>query len=185
MTALSRSLWLFVAILLGAGCGSSSSSSSDSSSIRLNEILPSNGKGCPDEVGERNDWIELYNLGDKAVDLAGYSLTDDTSSPRKAVIPEGITIEGRSALLFWADNTPDQGKTHLPFKLGSKAEEVVLYDPDGKELDLVRWGISSDPVLFAAYSDVSFARLPDGTGKWVRCATPSCGESNNGSACGN
>jgi hypothetical protein len=180
MTAFSRSSWLFVATLLGAGCGSSSSTDSP---IRLNEILPSNGNGCPDEVGERNDWIELYNTGDKVVDLAGYSLTDDTSSPDKSVIPEGVTIEARSALLFWADNTSDQGKTHLKFKLSSTAEEVVLYDNEGRQLDLVRWGIPSDPVFFQAYSDVSFARVPDGTGNWVRCAVPTCGDSNS-SACG-
>jgi hypothetical protein len=147
--------------------------------------LPSNGKNCPDEVGERNDWIELYNLSDKPVDLTGYSLTDDTSSPDKSVFPAGVTIEGRGTLLFWADGTPDQGKTHLAFKLSSTAEEVVLYDKDGTQLDLVRWGIASDPVLFAAYSDVSFARVPDGTGKWVRCAVPTCGENNNGAVCGN
>jgi hypothetical protein len=146
------------------------------SPVRLNEVLPSNSNGCPDEVGERNDWVELYNTGDKAVDLAGYSLTDDTASPRKGVIPKGITIEARSALLFWADATPDQGDTHLAFKFKSKAEAVVLYDPDERQVDLYRW---TD-----AYSDVSFARVPDGTGEWVRCAKPTCGEDNS-TACGN
>lgn len=146
-----------------------------SSPVRLNEVLPSNSDDCPDEVGERNDWIELYNPGGQAVNLAGYSLTDDTASPRKSVIPEGVTIEARSALLFWADGTPDQGKTHLTFKFKAKAEEVVLYDADVRQVDLYRW---SD-----AYSDVSFARVPDGTGAWVRCAQPTCGVDNSAS-CG-
>jgi hypothetical protein len=173
MTAFPRYLCLFIGSLLGVGCGASSSTESP---IRLNEILPSNSNNCADEAGERNDWIELYNTSDKAVDLAGYSLTDDTASPQKSVIPEGVTIEARSALLFWADNTSDQGKTHLKFKLKSKTEEMVLYDPDQKQIDLYRW---TD-----GYSDISFARVPDGTGDWVRCAVPTCGESNS-SACGN
>lgn len=133
------------------------------------------GNNCADEVGERNDWVELYNTGDVAVDLAGYSLTDDTASPRKSVIPEGVTIEARSALLFWADATPDQGKTQLSSKLKAKTEEVVLYDAETRQVDLYRWA--------EGYSDISFARVPDGTGEWVRCAQPTCGAENS-SACG-
>jgi len=157
--------------VLGVACVPNSDSP-----IRINEILPSNSNNCPDEVGERNDWVELYNTSDLAVDLAGYSLTDDTASPRKSVVSEGITIEARSTLLFWADATPDQGKTHLSFKFKSKAEGVVLYDPNVRQVDIYRW---TD-----AYSDVSFARVPDGTGEFVRCAQPTCGEDNS-SACGN
>jgi hypothetical protein len=156
---------------LAAGCVPSSTSP-----VRLNEVLPSNSNNCPDEVGERNDWVELYNTSDSAVALAGYSLTDDTASPRKSVVPDGVTIEGRGTLLFWADGTPDQGKTHLAFKFKSKAEEVVLYDADTRQVDLFRW---TD-----AYSDVSFARVPDGTGEWFRCASPTCGGDNSAS-CGN
>jgi hypothetical protein len=164
-------LWLVLAILLGTGCVEPSDSP-----VRINEVLPSNSNDCADEVGERNDWVELYNTGNEAVDLAGYSLTDDTASPRKAVIPDGVTIEAKRALLFWADNTPDQGKTHLALKFKSKAEGVVLYDPDARQVDLFRW---TD-----AYSDISFARIPDGTGGWVRCAQPTCGEKNSASCAG-
>jgi hypothetical protein len=166
-------LWLVLGTLLGVGCIPSSKSP-----IRINEVLPSNGSGCADEANERNDWIELYNTGDKTVDLAGYSLTDDTATPDKSVIPEGVSIEAKSALLFWADNTPNQGKTHLTLKLSSAAEEVVLYDDEGRQVDLVRWGDPSSPVFFEAYSDVSFARVPDGTGEWKRCAPPTCGRDN-------
>jgi hypothetical protein len=170
MALLSRPFWLVLGAMLGIGCAQSSTSP-----VRLNEILPSNSDGCADEVGERNDWVELYNTSDNAVDLAGYSLTDDTASPRKSVIPEGVTIEAKGTLLFWADDTPDQGKTHLKFKLKSKTEEVVLYDAEERQVDLYRW---TD-----AYSDISFARVPDGTGEWVRCAEPTCG-ADNSSACG-
>jgi hypothetical protein len=92
------------------------------------------------------------------------------------VIPEGVTIGGLSALLFWVDGTPEQGKTHLAFKLKSKTEEVVLYDNQGRQVDLYRW---SD-----AYADISFARVPDGTGTWFRCAQPTCGEDNS-TSCAN
>jgi hypothetical protein len=153
-----------------AACGGTRSPSP----IRVNEVLPSNHAGCADAAGERNDWVELYNTGTADVDLGGYALTDDTASPRKSVLPSGLTIGAGGALLLWADGTPDQGSTHLSFKLGSKGEEVVLYDPDGREVDRFAW---TD-----AYTDVSFARVPDGTGAFVRCASPTCGAL-NGAGC--
>jgi Lamin Tail Domain len=170
MVAPSRPFWLVLGTLLGMGCVESSKSP-----VRLNEILPSNSDGCADEIGERNDWVEIYNTSNEAVDLAGYSLTDDTASPRKSVIPKGITIEAKRAQLFWADGAPVPDKNHLTFKLKSKTEEVVLYDPEERQVDLYRW---TD-----AYSDISFARVPDGTGDWVRCAETTCGDDNS-SACG-
>ncbi len=167
--------WLtsHLALLTCAGllcaCGRHSTSS-----VVINEIMPSNHASCADSAGERNDWIELYNVGAEAVDLGGFSITDDTASPRKSVFPSGLTIEAGGVVLLWADKTPDQGPTHLAFKLMSKAEEVVLYDPDGKLVDQYRW---TD-----AATDVSFARVPDGTGEFVRCAAATCGAL-NGSAC--
>jgi hypothetical protein len=178
MAPLSRPFWLVLGAVLGVGCAESSTSP-----VRLNEILPSNSDGCADDIGERNDWIELYNTGNDAVDLAGYSLTDDTASPDKSVIPDGFTIEGKSTKLFWADGAAVPDRNHLTFKLKSKAEEVVLYDNEGRQVDLVRWGDSASPVFFEAYPDISFARVPDGTGQWVRCKNPTC-EADNSSACG-
>jgi hypothetical protein len=156
---------------LGMGCIPASASP-----IRLNEVMPSNNDNCRDEAGEHDDWVELYNTSDARVDLSGYSLTDDTSLPRQSVIPEGVTIQARSPLLFWADGTPAQGKTHLSFKLKASQEEVVLYDTDVREVDLFRWT--------GAQANVSYARVPDGVGVWRLCANPSCGQDNT-SACEN
>jgi hypothetical protein len=166
-----RVLFPLLLASLGAGCVPASNSP-----VRLNEVMPSNSRTCSDEAREYNDWLELYNTSNDAVDLAGYSLTDDTASPHKSVIPDGVTIAGQSALQFWLDDSPEQGTTHLAFKAKSKIEQVVLYDADARQVDLYRW---TD-----AYPDVSFARVPDGTGEWVRCAEPTCGEDNSAS-CGN
>jgi hypothetical protein len=73
-------------------------------------------------------------------------------------------------LLLWADGTPEQGKTHLSFKFKSKGEGVLLYDPEEKQTDVFRWN--------DAASDASFARIPDGTGGFEVCATPTCGTTN-------
>jgi hypothetical protein len=162
-------LALFTCAGLLCACGRPSTSS-----VVINEVMPSNKMSCTDSAGERNDWVELYNTGAEAVDLGGFSITDDTASPRKSVFSSGLTIEAGGVLLLWADKSPDQGPTHLAFKFMSKGEKVVLYDPDEKLVDQYRW---TDAV-----TDVSFARVPDGTGEFVRCAASSCGVL-NGSAC--
>jgi len=45
-------------------------------SIRFNEVQASNTV-YQDEDGDTPDWIELYNLSNEAIDLNGWSLTDD------------------------------------------------------------------------------------------------------------
>ena len=128
-----------------------------------------------DELFERNDWVELYNKGKTSVDLGGYSITDDTANPRKSVFPEGLTIDAGGVLLLWADGSPEQGKAHLSFKLNSKLEAVTLYDPEELQIDRAAWDTLA--------SEVSFARVPDGTGKFVMCSPATCGAI-NGSSCG-
>jgi len=137
-------------------------------------VLPSNSNGCGDELRERNDWVELYNAGDQEVSLEGYSMTDDSATPDKKRFGAGLVLGPNEVILIWADGTPDQGENHLTFKFKSKAEGVLLYDPEGRKVDEFRW---TDAV-----SDVSFARLPDGSGEFARCAKPTCG-TKNGASC--
>ena len=44
--------------------------------IRINEVVSSNGGGLRDEDGASSDWIELHNPGAGAIDLEGYGLAD-------------------------------------------------------------------------------------------------------------
>ena len=167
--------WYLIAIIGMSSSGVAGCAVKSSASLAINEVEPSNSKDCADEVNERNDWVELYNKGDEAVNLGGYSITDDTASPRKSILPDGLMIEAKGVVLLWADGTPDQGKTHLKIKFSSKGEGVTLYDPDEKQIDQFRW---TDAV-----SDVSFARIPDGTGAFQRCQPSTCGTL-NGASCG-
>ncbi|NOZ62418.1 MAG: lamin tail domain-containing protein [Calditrichaeota bacterium] len=51
------------------------------SQIVINEFLAGNETINTDEDGEYEDWIELYNAGDDAVDLTGFTITDDPTEP--------------------------------------------------------------------------------------------------------
>ena len=71
--------------------------------IKINEVMSSNGSTLMDEDGDYPDWIELYNSGDAALNLNGYSLTDDINAPRKWIFPE-ILIEPHKYLTIFASN---------------------------------------------------------------------------------
>lgn len=159
---------IFVLLAL-TSCGDTAESS-----LKINEVVPSNIAGCADEAGEKDDWVELANTGSGILSLAGYSLTDDATNPQKFVFGAGVEIAAGGVLLLWADGDTDQGSNHLPFKLNAESETLRLYDPDGVLVDQYTWS--------SAVADQAFARFPDGTGDFAACASPTCGAS-NGAAC--
>jgi hypothetical protein len=77
------------------------------SSIRLNEVMASNGSTIADEDGDFEDWIELYNFGDTPVCLGGWWLSDDYEEPQKWAFPEPTTLNPGEYLLLWASGKDD------------------------------------------------------------------------------
>lgn len=137
--------------------------------LRINEFMADNQSTIedPDQRGAFEDWIEVYNPGETAVEMGGMYLTDDLRNPTKWRIPAGVTIPPRGFLLFWADNDPRQGPRHTNFRLAAEGEEIGLFEPDGKTL--------IDSVRFSEQQpDVSSGRYPDGGDEWAffRPATP-------------
>jgi hypothetical protein len=114
----------------------------------------------PDEAGVFEDWIEVYNPGESAVDMTGMYLTDDLAVPAKWQVPAGVTAPAKGWVLFLADEDPAQGSRHAGFKLGKGGEAVGLFQPDGTTL--------VDSVTFGAQTtNVSWGRLPDGGADWA------------------
>ncbi|MCC5804944.1 MAG: chitobiase/beta-hexosaminidase C-terminal domain-containing protein [Opitutales bacterium] len=71
-------------------------------SVVINEVMASNGSTIADEDGDYEDWIELYNYGESAVDLSGWGLSDSYSNPFKWTLPVGTFIEAGAYRLVWA-----------------------------------------------------------------------------------
>jgi hypothetical protein len=140
----------------------------------VNEFLASNSGYGQDEFGEFDDWIEIYNRTDYAINLAGYGVTDNLTDQRKYVIPDGAaattTIQPKGFLLIWCDGQMDQGPLHSSFKLSASGEQVGLYEPTGDALDELTFG--------PQVTDVSFGRLPDGGGTLQSLTLPTPGASN-------
>ena len=103
--------------------------------IVINEIMAKNESFLTDPEGEFEDWIEIYNGGSSAVNLANYIITDgNTTWQIPASNASETTVPAEGFLLFWADKDPEQGANHINFKLSGDGELLLLYMPDGTTL---------------------------------------------------
>jgi hypothetical protein len=125
----------------------------------INEFMASNDASVADEGGDFDDWIELYNNTSSPIDLTGYFLSDNPDNLDKYDLPEGTTIIGNGYLIIWADEDGDeQDGLHANFKLSSGGESVLLMNADTVIIDEVTYG--------EIETDISYARLPNGTGNF-------------------
>jgi len=137
--------------------------------VKINEFMASNSKTVADEAGEYEDWIELYNLSDKDIDLSGYFLSDNPANLPKWEIRSGTVIPAKGFLTFWADEDGNQGPRHCNFKLSAGGEVVILLDRDRNIVDSVAFGVQE--------TDKGYARVPNGSGSF-RIQSPSFNASN-------
>ncbi len=56
--------------------------------VIINEVMASNATTIADEDGDYEDWIELYNYGDSAINFAGFGLSDDYEEPFRWYFPD-------------------------------------------------------------------------------------------------
>ena len=122
----------------------------------INEIVASNGGGLTDEMGEFEDWIEIYNPGAATVDPAGMFLSDDFDDRHAWRIPAGYPLAPGGFLVIWADDDPGDGPLHATFKLSGGGEEVALYDAEDMGNAKIH-GFKYGPVA----SDIAIGFVPD------------------------
>ena len=131
-------------------------------------------------------WIELYNRSDTAVDLSGYSVTDNETKPTKWVFPDGTSIAAKGYLVLQLegslpregqsdkDITAEQRKYLLNFDIAAEGETLCLYDAAGGLIDRV--------AVPASRSCISYGR--DATGAWKLMDKPTEGAQNETSGRG-
>lgn len=124
--------------------------------VVINEFLASNTTANPDQDGEYDDWVEIYNKGNSTIDISNYRLTDDPGDPAVFSFPAGTTIDADDYIVVWADKDLTQAGFHADFKLSASGEAVYLMDSN---LTIV------DSIVFPAQvTDTSYGRFPNGTG---------------------
>ena len=102
----------------------------------ITEFLASNSQGLLDGDGNASDWIEVRNVGDAPINLAGYHLTDNPGDLDRWQFPS-VTLNPNDFLVVFASSQPTQtyvdagGHLHTNFALGASGEYVALTAPDG------------------------------------------------------
>ena len=140
--------------------------------VVLNEIL---ADPPPDLAGDANgdgvrstsddEFVEIVNRSDSAVDLTGWRL-EDASGPRHEFVAGPILAAGQFLVVF-GGGTP----TGIPstwevassggLSLNNSGDEVRLVGPDDVPRDVHPYGSEAN-------ADQSLIRVPDGTGDWTR-----------------
>ena len=68
--------------------------------LRINEIMSSNGGAVTDNDGDTSDWIEFYNAGNVPVNIKDYGLSDKKNQPFQWIFPEIQINPGQFLLVF-------------------------------------------------------------------------------------
>lgn len=143
----------------------------------INEFMAFNTACCPDQDGgmaEFDDWIEIYNAGNTAIDVGGMYLSDNKTNPFGSKIPTdnptATTIPAGGYLVLWADNSTDQGPLHLNFGLSNAGEDVGIYYLDGRTIDEYTFGAQNE--------NKSMGRTTDGASTWKIFNSPTPGQKN-------
>ena len=99
--------------------------------LYISELVAANSVGFQDEDGEFSDWFEIYNSGPSAVDLGGYSLTDNVLDLTQWTLPPTNLAAGAYLVVFASNKDRSGSELHSNFKLSSGGEYLALVDPDG------------------------------------------------------
>ncbi|MEE0682404.1 MAG: lamin tail domain-containing protein [Candidatus Gastranaerophilaceae bacterium] len=145
--------------------------------LYINEFMASNASTIADYNGNYSDWIELFNSTDKEIDLSGFYVSDDLGNRMKAQLPDGTVIQAGGYLLIFCsgeEGRMENGEVHVPFGLRAYEEDVALSDQGGSLIDSYSYSKQD--------TDVSMARIPDGTGEFSASRQPTPGMQNSESS---
>ena len=146
----------------------------------INELMASNSSTIRDQQGQYDDWIEIYNFGNRAINMGGMYLTDDLTDPTKWRIPtdrpSDATIPAYGYLLIWADKDTTDTGLHANFNLDGSGEELGLFDTSSSEMNgvtLVDYLVFDEQTV-----DSTFGRYPDAGDKVSFLVSPTPGAEN-------
>ncbi len=126
----------------GTGWTVTQAAGASAGSIIITEFLAGNGgtsvpvgsdaDGVRDENWDLSPWIELQNTSTAAVNLLGWSLTDDVANPRLWTFPSVNMPAGGRLVVFASgkDRKPASGNLHTNFTLSLSGGNIALFSPN-------------------------------------------------------
>ncbi len=149
--------------------------------VVINEVSAGNSIYVS-EYYKKADWVELYNMTDEDIDLAGMYLSDDADNPRKYCIAPASTDSGQATSagtrllahgfrIIWCDSRTPISQLHASFKLANEEDAcVVLTAANGS------W---ADTLVYAIHEGrESIGRFPDGGKEIYRMPITTPGKAN-------
>lgn len=127
--------------------------------VVINEVSATNSIYVNDYY-KKSDWVELYNMTDEDIDLAGMYLSDDLGKPAKYKISSNgaevsTLIPAHGYRIVWCDKRDAITQLHAPFKLANEDYACVLLTAADKS-----W---VDTLIYCAHKGrESVGRFPDG-----------------------
>ncbi|MCC6232872.1 MAG: lamin tail domain-containing protein [Verrucomicrobiales bacterium] len=147
--------------------------------VVLNEFMAENLTSYRDEDADPEDWIELRNAGSAAVNLEGWSLSNDREDPSRWVFP-AVTLPANGYLVVFAS-----AKDRRPTTAGARLHTNFKLNPTGGYLALHPPTLPREPISELAYPEqgpeYSYARESN-TGAWRYFKSGSPGQPNGPSA---
>jgi hypothetical protein len=171
--------------------------------IVINEVMAAQTNVLRDPTDAMfDDWFEIFNGSEAAVDLSGLWLSDKAFHPQVWQFPAGSSIPPREYLVVWADGdgglcprpleklpgdgqdcpdptSPSLEHYHTNFQLEKNGDELYLYDVADTGFGVihgVEFGIQE--------VNVSLSLIPDGdrSGSFVLASEPTPDGANKGTA---
>ncbi len=126
-------------------------------SVTINEVMAENLTAVTNGA-DRPDYIELKNNTAAAIDLTGWTLTDDELAPTKFAFPAGTSIPASSDLVISCAGVSGSPGWHSGFGLSRKGQRVLL----------IQGTTVRDAITFGPQApNGAIGRVIDGTGAWT------------------
>lgn len=126
--------------------------------VYITELMAVNDTTLADEDGDFSDWVELFNDGPGAVDLANWYLTDNAGDLMKWQFPTTSLGVGQYIVVFASGkNRAVAGlELHTSYKLGGGGEYLALVQSDGSTVEH-----EYTPEYPAQLADISYGLASD------------------------
>ena len=127
-----RAILTFVAVFCALGL-----SAQGIKNVRINEVLVLNENNYTDDYGHRSSWIELFNSGYEAVNVAQcfIEVTRADGSQERYQIPKdpATAMHSQTYLVFFCEGSHTKGTFYTNFTLEG-VTKITLYNAGGKEV---------------------------------------------------
>ncbi|UKN00532.1 CotH kinase family protein [Paracrocinitomix mangrovi] len=146
------------------------------SQVIINEYSCSNRTGPIDAYGEREDWIELHNIGASAFDLSGFFLSDNPNNLAKWQIPVGASVPAGGYMMVFCSKRDELNgnELHPNFALTQTKNEWIILSSSGGAIQ------DSLAIVNMTQKDHSYGRTTDGALTWSLFSNPTPNGANTG-----